>query len=1113
MIYFNHKARKISALSFYFILMVYGLLTSCNKNKREEQVEQPLFTELNSTETGIDFMNPMRETPHFNILNYEYLYNGGGVAVGDINNDGLPDLFFTSTMKNNGLFLNNGNLKFTNISQSAGIARHNGLCTGVEMIDINNDGWLDIFICQTGLVPVSDRAKLLYINNHNNTFTESAAQYGLNDNSFTNQATFFDFDHDGDLDVFLANHPIDFGYANKVILQPDTSTQYVSYRFYRNDNNHFTDITKQAGLAFKGYALSANVCDINQDGYPDLYVCNDYLSRDYLFINNKNGTFSDQLEKYVKHISNFCMGSDIADFNNDGLPDIVTLDMTPEDNYRKKMLLGGMSYDGYQLAVKNGFYHQYMRNMLQVNNGNNTFSEIAQLSGIYNTDWSWAPLLEDFDNDGWKDLFVTNGYRHDVTNMDYSKYTLDSMNKAGGIKADSIYKLINIMPTQAMLNYVFKNNGDLTFTKKTSEWGITTPTFSNGAAYADLDNDGDMDMIVNNIDMEAIVYKNNSRENHPDQHYLQIKFNGQPANLNGIGATVKIETDIGLQVETNMPFKGYLSSVENKLHFGLGKNKTVKKLEITWPDGKMQHLQNVEGDKVLTVNYSDAKEQLQPANSANANAVFKNITQSSGISFQHTENDYIDFKREPLLPQKFSMSGPCLTVGDINGDGTDDFFAGGATGYAGVLFIQQKDGTFKKTNSIVFEKDKLFEDVNAEFFDADGDGDLDLYVVSGGNEFDENSANYQDRLYMNDGKGNFTRNVNALPQMNTSGSCVRVSDFDGDGDLDLFIGGKIVPGKYPVSPRSYVLQNDKGIFKDATENVCKELMYAGMINDAQWTDIDGDKQPDLVVAGMWMPLTVFKNEHGKLKNITKGSGLDSSNGWWNCITACDFDNDGDMDFVTGNLGLNSRMKAKPDEPCCVYAKDFDRNGSIDAIMCYYVQGISYPMEGRDLMLDQIRELRKKYLRYEQYANATIYDFYPKETVDSALILRANTFATSWIENIGQGKFKIHELPLRAQFAPAQNFLCEDFDGDGNKDILMADNMYSTEIEIGRYDAGTGLLLKGNGKGNFVPVKISEGGFFNNKDARFIRKLKHASDNKTWIIIANNNDSIQVFEKK
>jgi len=1096
----------------------YGMLIGCiclqlscdNKKSPQEtpKPEDPLYTLLTPAETGVIFSNTMSENDEV-VNTYEYRFNGAGLGTGDINNDGLPDIFFAATNYDCKLFLNKGNLKFEDISEKAGIQKSKGIATGVSMVDINSDGFLDIYVCKTGKFPIEERRNQLYINNGNLTFTESAKEYGLDDASYSNQAVFFDIDNDTDLDMYLVNQPIDYTYANTVMNMPDTTMTFNCGKLFRNEGNgKFTDISKSAGVYRKGFGFNANVVDVNRDGAWDLYVTNDYLQPDYLYINNGNGKFTESLSRYMKHCSNSSMGSCFTDFNNDGLEDLFVLDMIGETNVRQKMLRGPMGFDDFNVAVRFGGYYQYMRNMLQLNNGNGTFSEIGQLSGVSNTDWSWGPIVADLDNDGWKDLFVANGYRRDLTDLDYVNYFLDSINKIGGI---GIYKsmsdMFRALPETPLPNYAFRNNGDLTFANTSTAWGFKENTFSNGSVATDLDNDGDLEIIINNIDQPAMIYRSNA-EKRKTNNFLQFRLKGNQPNTLGSGVKIELTAGGQKQIQTYFPVEGYMSSVENRLHFGLGESSKADTVVIVWPGGAREIMTNVVAGKLIVAEQKNAAFYKLPAPVLPA-PLFEEITNRSGIDFVHKENDFIDFKREPLLPQRFSEPGPAFSTGDVNGDGKTDVFIGGALGQAGVIYIQNAAGTFKRLAQPEFEKDLEFEDAASLLFDSDGDGDNDLYVCSGGNEFEENSTFYQDRLYLNNGKGVFSKATSALPEMFTSTACVTASDFDGDGDQDLFVGGRIIPWKYPKSPRSYLLLNDKGNFTDVTDKWCPELITPGLVTTAIWTDFDNDKKVDLIVAGQWMPIKVFKNSGTSLIPLSpENAGLSKSDGWWNTIASADLDGDGDTDYLLGNRGNNSRFQAKPSEPATVTVNDFDDNGTLDAILCYYIQGKSYPIHGRDQLTDQIRPLKNKLLRYRDYANATLADIFPKAALDTALTLYAYTFSSSYMQNNGNGTFTLTPLPIQAQFSCVNAIVTGDYDGDGLTDILLTGNDYSPDVETGRYDASIGCFLKGNGKGKWESVPVTKTGFYAD---RYIKGMK-AIDNAIGkeLIIVRNNDKPSVL---
>ncbi len=1087
------------------------------------------FELLPPDKTSVQFSNTITETFENNILINSYLYNGGGVAILDINNDGLPDLYFSATQEPNRLYLNKGNFQFEDITEKAGVAAPAGIKTGITIVDINADGFQDIYVCRSGMQPTADRANLLFVNNGNMTFTERAAEFGLDDRSASNHANFFDYDLDGDLDVYILNHPVDFKEVNRIsarqegdeyIRNKDPRDEWESDKLFRNEGNgKFVNVSKQAGISNRAWGLSVTVSDFNRDGFPDIFVGNDYIEPDLLYINNKNGSFSVQTDRYFRHMSNHTMGVDIADFNNDGLIDVVALDMIAEDNQRQKELMTTMILDRYNNLVRFKYGHQIMRNVLQVNTGaapgddGAPFSDIGVLSGVWNTDWSWSPLLADFDNDGLKDLYITNGYRRDISNLDYLNYTVDSVMKKGGIataNGATIDDYLQLIPSTPLQNYMFKNEDGLNFKNVSNDWGMVQSSYSNGSAYADLDLDGDLDLLVNQIHGDVLVYRNKSSEKQSG-NWLQVKLNGSGKNPAGTGARVRITFDGGqVQYQELTPTRGFFSSSEHLLHFGLGDAATVEKLEIQWPsDGRIQVLENVPANQRLVLNHGDSKagKWSEPASPAPIFQAAKNL----GIDFRHQEDEFIDFNRERLLPHKFSDLGPNIATGDVNGDGLTDFFIGGARNQAGALFIQNANSTFKAASAATWLPDAPYEDMGCVFFDADGDGDADLYVASGGSTYDAGSANYQDRLYLNDGKGNFTKaQAGTLPAITASGSCVVAHDYDKDGDLDLFVGGLVNPGLYPTAPQTCLLQNNGGKFTDVCAQVAPGLNQIGMVNDLLWADLDGDGVEELLAVGEWLPVTVFKNNNGKLEDATAAFGLQNTSGWWNCIRAADFDGDGDMDLVAGNLGLNSRLQASENEPLRLFSKDFDGNGSLDPVLAYYNSGKLYPLPLRDMMIKQMPPLKKKFVRYGAYGKATMEEVFSKSELDAAQQFEAKTFATTYFENQG-GKFVAKPLPTQAQLAPVNQILTDDFNGDGHPDLLLAGNSYSPDVETGRYDASNGLLLTGDGKGNFTPVPGRESGFWATKAARDMATLKLANG-KSLYLVANNDDVLQGFIK-
>jgi hypothetical protein len=1100
-----------------FLFVIITTFTGCSKSEKSNGKENAetgpqLFTLLSAEKTKIDFNNTLTEGLNTNVLMYEYFYNGGGVAVGDINGDGLDDIYFTGNMVSNKLYLNKGKMQFEDITATANVAGREGPWkTGVTMADVNGDGLLDIYVCYSGSVSPDKLKNQLFVNKGANAqgipqFEEKAEQYGLANSSTSTQAAFFDYDRDGDLDMFLLNHnhkalPIlDESSTAEILKKEDTSA---GSRLFRNNMASggepiFEDVTVKAGIRSSAlsYGLGIGVADINLDGWPDFYVSNDYSVPDFLYINNKNGTFTDVIEAGIGHTSHSSMGNEIADFNNDGLPDIFTLDMLPEDNRRQKLLVGLDNYELFDFNVKMGFHHQYMRNMLQLNKGvvgvaagksaSPVFSEIGQLSGVSNTDWSWAPLFADYDNDGWKDLFITNGNLRDFTNMDFVKYMGDHLKrKEGQVRREDILELVYQMPSSNMTNYLFKNNKDLTFKNVATNWGLGQVSNSGGAAYADLDNDGDLDLVVNNINLPAFVYQNDG-DKQLKNHYLKLKLQGEGKNTLGTGAKVTIYQKGEQQYIEQMPTRGYQSSVSPTLHFGLGASASVDSLKIVWLSGKEQKLINPKVDQLLTLSEKNATgNAIAPAWKA---PLFNPV--QSPVVYTNPVSKTNDFKRQPLIVNALSFSGPCMVKGDINGDKLEDLYIGGGPGEPGKLYIQQKNGAFTLKSVPAFEADKQSVDTDAAIFDANADGFTDIYVTSGGYaNFTPEDVLLQDRLYLNDGKGNFTKKTDALPKMLFSKSCVRVADLNSDGKPDLFVGGRVIPGRYPEAPRSYILiNNGKGQFTDQTTALAPELERIGLVTDATWTDMNGDKKPDLVVVGEWMPVTVLVNNGGKLTNKTTDYFDKSYSGWWNRILAEDFNGDGKTDLVVGNIGLNTQCKASDAEPVEMVYKDFDDNGSVDPILSFYIQGKSYPYVTRDEMLDQMSIMRTRFQDYKSYAEATLTDIFSKEELEGASHLKSNFLKTAYFESSASGKFTEKALPLEVQSSPVFTITALDYDQDGKKDLLFCGNSNKARLRFGKYDANYGILLKGDGKGDFSYIPQSRSGFALKGDVRSVVSL-------------------------
>ncbi|TMM59554.1 hypothetical protein FEE95_03030 [Maribacter algarum] len=1083
-------------------------MASCDDEQNDSSATN--FQKVPSKTSGILFSNNIVENDTLNYFNFPYLYLGGGVSIGDINNDGLPDIYFTGNLVPNKLYLNKGNLQFEDISQKAGVSGDTRWYTGSTMADVNNDGFLDIYVNVSQFA--SNGENQLFINNGDNTFTEKASAYGINDNSTSIQSTFFDYDNDGYLDLFVANYPIvEVSMGNAYYYDKmDINTMEDSGHLYRNNGNEtFTNVTDSAGLRNFGMTLGLIAQDFNNDNFKDLYLSNDFNVPDYLYQNNGDGTFTEIAEEALSHTSMFGMGIDSRDFNNDGLMDIMQVDMTAEDHKRSKTNMASMRPETFYEAVDLGFNYQYMQNSLQMNNGVNSegvpvFSDISRFAGMATTDWSWGTVFADFDNDGFSDVFVSNGVKRDVNNNDVLvKY--DSRSPFGKQEKRD-YRL---MPSTPISNYSFRNNGDNTFSKTTKEWGLDAKGFSNGFAAADLDNDGDLDLVINNLDSEASIYANST--NTVNAGYLKVKLDAGPKNPFGLGAKVTLNTDVGKQTQELTLTRGYQSSTEPILHFGLGSSTTIEEITIVWPNGKSQTLKDISSNQKIVIKIDSTE--FTKNEFSKAESRFTDISQLSGINFIHKEDYYDDYRIEPLLPHKNSQLGPGLAVGDVNQDGLDDFFIGNAAKSAARLYIQDLTGGFTIMKG-PWETDSQFEDTGALFFDADTDGDLDLYIVNGGNNKRAHQTHYQDRLYINTNEG-FIKSEKSLPEITSSGLKVVSADYDKDGDLDLFVGGRIVPGNYPYPPQSYILRNDGGKdlevhFTDVTQELAPELSNAGLITSALWDDFDADGNIDLIVSGEWMPIRFFKNTGNAFEEVTEKMGFEESRGWWYDLQKVDIDADGDLDYLAGNLGLNYKYKTSKSSPFEIYANDFDENGTSDIVLSYEKQGVKLPLRGRECSSQQVPAIKKRFETFESFANADLNDIYGKSILEKSLKYRVDTFAHHWIENKGNGSFEMHELPNHTQFSSISAFEIFDYNGDQYPDVISGGNLLQSEVETPRNDAGVGLVLSGSATGWNV-VKPKKSNLFINGEVKDITTIRLGTSNKVGFLIALNNNQLRLLK--
>jgi hypothetical protein len=1095
-------------------LILFTSAVSCASCERTG-ASPPLFDLVSPEASGVAFVNALPEDTSFNILNYLYYYNGGGVAAGDIDGDGLSDLYFTSNLGPDRLYRNKGQFRFEDITERAGVEGPPGWTTGVAMADVDGDGDLDIYVSAISYLGMHGR-NVLYVNDGDGTFTDRTLAYGLDHVGYSTQAAFFDYDSDGDLDMYLLNNST----HNERAISPSTHRTVrnakAGDRLFRNDGNRFVDVSDRAGIygGVEGYGLGVVASDLNLDGCPDLYIANDFQENDFLYVNNCDGTFTETIATATGHTSRFSMGVDAADFNNDGRPDLMVLDMLPEREAILKTSANAEGFNVFNLRLKAGYHPQYARNTLQLNRGpvggTLRFSEIGYLAGVSATDWSWAPLFADLDNDGQKDLFITNGIYRRPNDLDYINYVGNEAvqaSLASGITGENL-TLLQQMPQIPLSNYAYHNNGDLTFTNEAQAWGLAQPGFSNGAVYVDLDNDGALDLVVNNVNATATIYRNRARELNGN-HYLQVRLVGAGANTNGIGAKVTISQQGTRQLLEQMPTRGFQSSVDSRLHFGLGGSARIDSLTVVWPDRRYQVLTNLSVDRAITLKQQDATGRYAYRQRA-AQPLFSDGTAQLAVDFKHAENTFFDYDREPFMPHLLSTEGPALAVGDVNGDGLDDFYVGGAKWQPGALLIQRRDGGFRTSRQPALRADSLAEDVDAAFFDANRDGHLDLYVVSAGNEFWGDAEALRDRLYINDGRGSFHRSEGALPDLFDNGSCVVPGDFNGDGHVDLFLGGRVVSRQYGISPRSHLLQNDgTGRFRDLTVALAPALVEAGMVTSATWLDYDGDNRLDLIVVGEWMPVRVFRQENGRFVERTVDAGLAGTNGWWNRVSAADLNADGRQDLVLGNLGRNSYIRASRTEPAQLFVRDFFGNGTLEQILTFYKDGVRYPLTGRDELVRMMPQLRSRYPSYASFGASRIEDIFPEGELRQATVLEAREFSNAVALNRGNGRFDLQPLPIEAQFAPIYASLAADFDGDGHTDLLAAGNFHGVTPVQGRYDASYGLLLRGDGAGQFEAVDLESSHLLIEGQVRHMALLRRANGEHV-ILVARNGDRLQIL---
>ena len=1105
--------------SIYFFSFILSFqLMSCDSKTENNST---LFELLSSEKTKIDFINNITYSNEFNIYTYRNFYNGGGVGLGDVNNDGLLDIYLTANQLPNRLYINKGNFVFEDVTETAKLSGNRAWSTGVSMVDINSDGWLDIYVCNSGDVYGDNRQNEFFINNGDGTFSENAEQMGLADSGLSTHAAFFDYDKDGDLDVYLLNNSFTavstFNFQKKL---RDKRDQKGGDKLFRNDSGKFIDVSEEAEIFGSeiGFGLGVSVADLDKDGWLDLFISNDFFERDYIYMNNGDGTFSEDLENQMRSTSLSSMGSDVADITADGLPEIFVTDMLAKSDDRYKTTMTFENWDKYQYNLKNGYYRQNTRNTLHLNNGISfenklTFSEVGRLAGVEATDWSWSALITDFDNDGHKDLFVANGLAQDIHDQDYLNFISDEEIKKMIVKKNGVdyKKLVELVPVNRISNCVFAGDSNLGFKDVADSWGLDTPSHSSGSAYGDLDNDGDLDLIVNNINMPPFVYKNKSTELLKENNYLKVKLIGEKNNINAVGAKVTIKSDEQIFYLEQSPIRGFQSTVDNIVHFGLGEISSIDSLIVDWYYGKRSVLTNISVNQTVVISESEAQKPEHKEEQNNNKSIFKNVSEIIDLDYLHVENTYVDFDRDRLLYHMRSTEGPKLDIGDVNNDGLMDFYIGGAKNSAGKLFLNIGQNKYKSSNADLFEKDKQSEDSQVVFFDADNDGDLDLYVSSGGVEYSSSSYALFDRLYINDGFGEYARSSQLLPTSNPESTSVVIpNDFDKDGDIDLFVGIRLKPGSIGVPQNGYILENNgKGEYKDVTLELAPEMIELGMITDAKWADFDNDDDYDLIIVGEWMEIKLFENDNSNFTEISKDVGLKNTSGWWNRIASSDIDNDGDIDFIVGNHGLNSRFKASVEAPISCYVNDFDNNGSIEQIVCNYNEGKSYPLVLRHDLIKQLPHLKKKYVYYTNYKGQAIEDIFTSEELKNSIVHEVTMLESILLINNGDASFKIKPLPKESQFAPIYAISASDFDKDGVIDLVLGGNLYNVKPEIGSYDASYGQFLKGTGNGDFTVYSMGESGLFLDGEIRDFKIFSHKQND--LLLVSKNNSTVDFYQ--